>query len=139
MSLPNQIRSTAGAVPVVNEKGINTSIETRIILIRAHHLTPSYQSFYTHNKTIMIGCILIGELSMQKVKVTRYVSGRRPDYAPDDSSGESSAEEEEFGTGGGRGDGGEEGGGVQAVRIETKEDPRLRRLRERRMMVDTGR
>lgn len=76
---------------------------------------------------------------MQKVKVTRYVSGRRPDYAPDDSSGESSAEEEEFGTGGGRGDGGEEGGGVQAVRIETKEDPRLRRLRERRMMVDTGR
>ena len=32
---------------------------------------------------------------MQKVKVSRYVSGRRPDYAPHDSGSESSEEEEE--------------------------------------------
>lgn len=46
---------------------------------------------------------------MQKVKVTRYISGRRPDYAQSDSESESSedeegfapvgAEEEEFGEG----------------------------------------
>ena len=33
---------------------------------------------------------------MQKVKVTRYVSGRRPEYAPSDSDSESSADEEGF-------------------------------------------
>ncbi|XP_053573695.1 microfibrillar-associated protein 1 [Bombina bombina] len=48
------IQSTAGAVPVRNEKG---------------------------------------EISMEKVKVKRYVSGKRPDYAPMESSDE---EEEEF-------------------------------------------
>ncbi|KAF3686215.1 Microfibrillar-associated protein 1 [Channa argus] len=48
MKLP-PIQSTAGAVPVRNEKG---------------------------------------ELSMEKVKVKRYVSGKRPDYAPMDSSDE---------------------------------------------------
>ena len=37
---------------------------------------------------------LVGELTMQKVKVMRYVSGRRPDYAPEDSESESSDEEE---------------------------------------------
>ena len=48
---PIGIRSTAGAVPIVNEKG---------------------------------------EITMQKVKVTRYVTGKRPLYAPDedDSSDE---------------------------------------------------
>ncbi|XP_026234040.1 microfibrillar-associated protein 1 [Anabas testudineus] len=53
MKLP-PIQSTAGAVPVRNEKG---------------------------------------ELSMEKVKVKRYVSGKRPDYAPMESSDE---EEEEL-------------------------------------------
>ncbi|XP_048473018.1 microfibrillar-associated protein 1-like [Rhincodon typus] len=48
------IQSTAGAVPVLNEKG---------------------------------------EVSMEKVKVKRYVSGKRPDYAPMESSDE---EEEDF-------------------------------------------
>uniref|UniRef100_UPI00358F6F09 microfibrillar-associated protein 1 n=1 Tax=Myxine glutinosa TaxID=7769 RepID=UPI00358F6F09 len=52
---PAPIQSTAGAVPVLNEKG---------------------------------------ELSMEKVKVKRYVSGKRPDYAPLESSDEE--EEEEF-------------------------------------------
>ncbi|XP_070699825.1 microfibrillar-associated protein 1 [Pempheris klunzingeri] len=53
MKLP-PIQSTAGAVPVRNEKG---------------------------------------ELSMEKVKVKRYVSGKRPDYAPMESSDE---EDEDF-------------------------------------------
>ncbi|KAG5270177.1 hypothetical protein AALO_G00189640 [Alosa alosa] len=48
------IQSTAGAVPIRNEKG---------------------------------------EISMEKVKVKRYVSGKRPDYAPMESSDE---EEEDF-------------------------------------------
>ncbi|PVD33255.1 hypothetical protein C0Q70_04508 [Pomacea canaliculata] len=48
------ILSTAGAVPIKNDKG---------------------------------------ELTMEKVKVTRYVTGKRPDYAPDSSSDE----EDEFG------------------------------------------
>lgn len=34
-----------------------------------------------------------GEISMEKVKVKRYVSGKRPDYAPMESSDE---EDEEF-------------------------------------------
>lgn len=51
------ISSTAGAIPVLNEKG---------------------------------------EVSMQKVKVHRYVSGRRPKYAPKESSDEESGDEFSF-------------------------------------------
>lgn len=51
------IQSTAGAIPVLNDKG---------------------------------------ELSMQKVKVHRYVSGRRPKYAPKESSDEESGDEFTF-------------------------------------------
>ena len=46
---------------------------------------------------------------MEKVKVTRYISGRRPEYAPSDSESESSEDEEGFVTVGG-GAGGEEEG-----------------------------
>lgn len=53
----NLISSTAGAIPVLNDKG---------------------------------------ELSMQKVKVHRYVSGRRPKYAPKESSDEDSGDEFNF-------------------------------------------
>ena len=37
----------------------------------------------------------VGEVSMQKVKVHRYVSGKRPEYAPE-SSTEEESEEEDF-------------------------------------------
>ena len=75
---------------------------------------------------------------MQKVKVTRYVSGRRPEYAPEDSSGESSEEEEGFGEGVREGETGE-GVKVEVREEDWRDDPRLRRLRERRMMGDSGR
>lgn len=38
---------------------------------------------------------ILGELSMQKVKVHRYVSGKRPDYAPRESS-ESESDDDDF-------------------------------------------
>lgn len=37
---------------------------------------------------------ILGEVSMQKVKVHRYVSGKRPEYAPMSSSEEESEEED---------------------------------------------
>ncbi|PWA29099.1 microfibrillar-associated protein 1 [Gambusia affinis] len=84
MKLP-PIQSTAGAVPIRNEKG---------------------------------------ELTMEKVKVKRYVSGKRPDYAPMESSDE---EDEEFKF---------VKKGVEAEpEVEPQEedvsDPRLRRLLNR--------
>ena len=83
---------------------------------------------------------------MQKVKVTRYVSGRRPEYAQSESESESSEDEEGFIPGGGaeeeegeeglgagleeeEGHEGEGGGGVQVTAADI-EDRRLRRLRD---------
>jgi len=38
--------------------------------------------------------LFTGQLAMQKVKVNRYVSGKRPEYAPRSSSEEESDDEE---------------------------------------------
>lgn len=74
---------------------------------------------------------------MQKVKVTRYVSGRRPEYAQSDSESESSEDEEGFAPGGGA-DEEEVGEGLDLEQEEQAEevtahhvdDRRLRRLRD---------
>uniref|UniRef100_A0A8C2D102 Microfibril associated protein 1 n=1 Tax=Cyprinus carpio TaxID=7962 RepID=A0A8C2D102_CYPCA len=79
------IQSTAGAVPIRNEKG---------------------------------------EISMEKVKVKRYVSGKRPDYAPMESSDE---EEEDFQFV----KKGKEAEPEMEIEEEEKSDPRLRRLMNR--------
>lgn len=75
---------------------------------------------------------------MQKVKVTRYISGRRPDYAQSDSDSESSEEEEGFAPVGvaeeeelGEGVPQEQEGGVEvAPARDIGDDRRLRRLRD---------
>jgi microfibrillar-associated protein 1 len=59
---------------------------------------------------------------MQKVKVQRYVSGKRPDYAPQESSDE---EDYEFGFG-------KKKRNLPEVKTEAeKVDRRLRRLQQR--------
>ena len=89
---PMGIQSTAGAVPVRNDKG---------------------------------------EVSMKKVKVHRYVSGKRPEYAPDASSEEES-EEEDFLEKRRPYDEEEEGPNDaeldEDVQTREDDDPRLRRL-----------
>ena len=103
---PIGIRSTAGAVPVVNEKG---------------------------------------EITMQKVKVTRYVTGKRPLYAPDED--ESSDEEGIQPSGAAQeNDEDEDDEGVEsaapapAVDVDftaVVEDKRLRRLQGSRMSASS--
>ncbi|CRK96983.1 CLUMA_CG010341, isoform A [Clunio marinus] len=90
-------QSTAGAIPVRNEKG---------------------------------------EVSMQKVKVQRYISGKRPEYALKDTSDESSNDEDYFENRKSivinkvREIGGEEDEKRSAEESEEElDDPRLRRLR----------
>ncbi|CAN8027838.1 unnamed protein product [Ixodes persulcatus] len=84
----NLISSTAGAIPVLNDKG---------------------------------------ELSMQKVKVHRYVSGRRPKYAPKESSDEESGDEFTF-------ERRQQPAAPEPIPVDEeaeRSDPRLRRLQRR--------
>ena len=80
---------------------------------------------------------------MEKVKVTRYISGRRPEYAPSDSDSESSEDEEGFVmVGGGKEvEEREEEEEVREVEPEVGAiaDRRLRRLRERQIAAGEGR
>ncbi|XP_071954787.1 microfibrillar-associated protein 1-like [Antedon mediterranea] len=85
------IQSTAGAVPVKNEKG---------------------------------------QVSMQKVKVKRYVSGKRPDYAPDSSDEEDEDMEVPFSRQ-------QRKAPVHVNRsMADEDDPRLRRLKEHRQEME---
>jgi len=87
---------------------------------------------------------------MQKVKVQRYISGKRPDYARADSSSEVSDEDDfidtrkrlerhkaerhkmELSRRGGSAEGDERGTGDAQEEDEAEvDDPRLRRLRQR--------
>ncbi|KAH8035024.1 hypothetical protein HPB51_003865 [Rhipicephalus microplus] len=89
----NLIQSTAGAIPVLNEKG---------------------------------------EVSMQKVKVHRYISGRRPKYAPKESSDEESGDEFTF-------ERRQQPVVPEPIPIDEeaeKNDPRLRRLQRREQQLN---
>ena len=73
---------------------------------------------------------------MEKVKVTRYISGRRPDYAQSESESESSDEDEGFAPGGGAeeeefGEGlPEQAAPTDDVGMDHIQDRRLQRLRD---------
>ena len=68
---------------------------------------------------------------MQKVKVHRYVSGKRPEYAPESSSGEDTDEEFPF----------ERRKRTASPELQDDvmdvDDARLRRLKQRDLDVDT--
>lgn len=66
---------------------------------------------------------------MQKVKVHRYVSGKRPDYAPNYAKSDSESEEDDFLEK--RNHGIEQGSPEQAQTLDDLNDPRLRRLKIR--------
>ncbi|CAB3380954.1 Hypothetical predicted protein [Cloeon dipterum] len=66
-----------------------------------------------------------GELTMQKVKVHRYISGKRPDYAPDSSSEEESDHEDFIQTQKGKRSREEESEKI----VEVVQDRRLERLK----------
>jgi hypothetical protein len=50
--------------------------------------------FYLKFHEFNIYCL--GEISMKKVKVNRYISGKRPEYAPKDASEESSNSDDDI-------------------------------------------
>ena len=93
--------------------------------------TDSY-FIYIYIIILLLHFLFQGEVTMEKVKVTRYVTGKRPDYAPDSSSDE----DDEFGfqarkTAQPRVE--EEGEKESELAAEEKEimDRRLRRLQQR--------
>lgn len=92
-----------------------------------------------------------GEIYMQKVKVTRYVTGKRPDFAPcsDDDDDEVTFAQPPHqrhlvSEGGDRGSGSEDGAKVSdhedsaALTELEKQDPRLQRLLRQRATRKTG-
>lgn len=113
---PTGIQSTAGAVPVKNDKGEFIS------------------------EVISISCLLIstlefaGEVSMKKVKVHRYVSGKRPEYAPTASTDEESEDDDFMDRRGRDYDESEQlppdvpDAVDEDIEEREKDDPRLRRL-----------
>lgn len=118
-TLPNLVRSTAGAVPIVNEKG-----EARL-------LNTYLRWGWALNRVPPLLLLPAGEITMQKVKVNRYVPGKRPEYAPESSESESSEDEEGFVSIPGVGSRDQD---VDEEQTETQvDDPRLRRLRERQV------